>query len=153
MENFDNLFDVEALRNNLDKAQKKEFKDVVPGIYEVRLESCALAASSTNKPMCKMKFTVIGGEYDNQPIFYNKVLVGTNASGELNAMGLHFNNLFLKSMKIFADEEIKFVDFRDYSNLLADIEAEANELKMTFKLEYSKKGDFANYRILDVYKN
>jgi len=155
MENFNELFNVEDLKNSLNAAKENtpEYKDVVPGTYEVKIEKCELAKSKTNKPMCKIRFRIIGGDFDNQCLFYNKVLVGVDNEGKLSAMPLHFNNEFLKSLKVFADEEIVFNDFNDYAGLLLDIADEAEQRNMSFKLQYSIKNDFGEFKILDVYHN
>lgn len=157
MDNFNDLFDVKDLKSKLDAAeesssQSPEFKDVPAGAYEVKLEKGDLVKSSTNKPMCKMQFRIIGGDYDKQCLFYNKVLVGVNKdTGELSAMPLHFNNEFLKSLKVFDDADIVFNDFVDYKNLILDVVEEANKRGLTFKLEYTKKGEFAEFKIKEVY--
>ena len=63
-EKFNKMYDVEALREELNemKNKKGEFKEIPDGQYEVSIKKMALAESSTGKPMLKVDMVIVAGE-------------------------------------------------------------------------------------------
>ena len=159
MTDFNNLFNVEALKQQVANAsaKKTDYPDVPAGKYEVKIAKAELGETKPKdntdpKPMCKIQFEILDGEYKTQRFFYNKPLIGlSKETGELTALPLHYNNEFLKSLNVFADSEIVFEDFNQYKDLLLDI-AETSEIDhLSWLIEYKpgddSKGTFPEFKV------
>lgn len=53
---------------------KDSFEPLPEGQYMCRLDKCTLTQSSTGKPMLKMEWVVIDGEFEGRRLFDNVVL-------------------------------------------------------------------------------
>jgi len=56
------------------KDVKDSFEPLPEGQYMCRLDKCTLTQSSTGKPMLKMEWVVIDGEFEGRRIFDNVVI-------------------------------------------------------------------------------
>lgn len=145
--------DVEGIRNDLAdiEANKKEYKEVPCDTYEVEITKLFLDESkNTGLPMMKVWFKIVEGEYKNQMLFMNQLLM--NQSGKM--FGLHVANEFLRSLK--TSLPVTWVDWVAYSDLLEDIKEELEQRKMTFQLKYGvnkKNPEFKTFTIEQVFDN
>lgn len=150
-EKWNKNMDVEGIRKDLTdiEANKKEYKEVPCDVYEVEITKLFLDESKTSRlPMMKVWFKVVSdGEYKNQLIFMNQMLM--NKDGKMT--GLHWANEFLRSLK--TSLPVSWVDWVEYSKLIEDIKEELEERKMTFQLNYGKKGNFNTYTIENTFDN
>lgn len=153
MNNFNDLYDVNALQNSVKEIESNnggDYPEVPVGKYEVKVEKIELAESKNGMPMAKVQMRIVEGTYKKSCLFYNQVLVGTDKqTGQLTAFGIHNFNKFLKSLD--SGLEIEFKDFKQYENLLLDV-AEQVE-KLVYLVEYSKSNDFPTYKIKEIYED
>lgn len=154
--NFNELYNVELLQKSLNEVENKskksgDFPEVPVGKYEVKIEKIELAATKDGtKPMGKIQFRIIEGEFKKSCLFMNQVLIGTDKkTGELSVLGLHNFNEFLKTLD--SGKEIKFKDFYQYEQLLLDV-AEAVE-SLIYEIQYGKNNDYPTYKVLNIYED
>lgn len=149
--NFD--FDLNDIEESLQTIQNNDITDreVRPGKYEVKIEKIELKSTKDgNKPMAFVQMRIQDGEFKNMCLFYNQVLVGFDKNtGKLTAFGIHNFNKFLKSLD--SGVQIVFKDFKQYANLMLDVSELVENL--TYLIEFTKKGDFANYRVLEIFED
>lgn len=155
MGRFDDLYDVEDLKKNLEEIKQNgtgDFPEIPVGKYEVKVEKIELGASKAGAPMGKIQFRIVEGDYKKSCLFYNQVLVGKNKeTGELTTFGLHNFNQFLKSLAPSDDIEVVFEDFDQYADLLLDIAEDVETL--TYDVQYGKNGDYPTFKVLRYYEN
>ena len=148
MTDFNNLFNVATLKQQVAEAKNNEYPEIPSGKYEVKIVKAELGETKPKdnqdpKPMCKIQFKILDGEYKDNLLFYNKPLIGiSKETGELTALPLHYNNEFLKALKVFDEEEIVFEDFNQYKDLLLDIAEVSETDNLSWLIEY-KAGDQA----------
>lgn len=149
--NFD--FDLNDIEESLQAIQNNDITDreVRPGKYEVKIEKIELKSTKDGgKPMAFVQMRIQDGEFKNMCLFYNQVLVGFDKNtGKLTAFGIHNFNKFLKSLD--SGIQIEFKDFKQYANLMLDVSELVENL--TYLIEFTKKGDFANYRVLEIFED
>lgn len=149
--NFD--FDLNDIEESLQTIQNNDITDreVRPGKYEVKIEKIELKSTKDGgKPMAFVQMRIQDGEFKNMCLFYNQVLVGFDKNtGKLTAFGIHNFNKFLKSLD--SGVQIVFKDFKQYANLMLDVSELVENL--TYLIEFTKKGDFANYRVLEIFED
>lgn len=141
-EQWDNEFDSEALKNDLENVESgnQERKEVPPGQYEVKVTKLELTKSKKGSPMVTCWFKVLAGECVNQLIFMNQVLT--------TGFALHKSNEFLRSMTSLP---VSFESFKQYGFLLMDI-MEDIEGKREYQLNYGKDAKGYNtYKIEKVF--
>lgn len=149
--NFD--FDLNDIEESLQTIQNNDITDreVRPGKYEVKIEKIELKSTKDGgKPMAFVQMRIQDGEFKNMCLFYNQVLVGFDKNtGKLTAFGIHNFNKFLKSLD--SGVQIVFKDFKQYANLMLDVSELVENL--TYLIEFTKKGDFANYKVLEIFED
>ena len=74
--------DLEGLRKDVENASANgtgDFPTIPAGKYEVALASLEIKGTKAdpNRPMLAASFKILTGEYKNQRIFMNRVLLGT----------------------------------------------------------------------------
>lgn len=149
--------------NDLNKAYEKakentyDNEPLPEGVYRVKVEKIELGETGPKSknpgfPMGKIQFRIVEGEYKKQCLFMNKVLVTYDKNGELTAIGLKIFDEFLNSLEPTFD--VSFSEckggFDEYADLLLDVAEDIEPL--TYDLELSYNGDFANYEVLAVYE-
>lgn len=136
--------DLEGLRNDVENASngKKEYVDVPVGTYEVKLVKGEVKATKNGDPMVSLWFKILDGEYKDQLIFFNQVI--------LQGFQIHIVDDFLKSMDSGVD--VHFEDYAQYNDMIMDV-VEACDGKLEFGLEYglNNKG-FNTYKITDIFE-
>lgn len=125
------------------KGNKKEYKKVPVGKYEVKVENMQLGTNKAeDKPMFKVQFKILNGEYENSCLFMNQIIT--------KPFHLKIVNDFLRSLKAF-NSEIKFTDFKNYQELINEVFGLIQD-KVEFALEYTNENGFDKFRITDVFE-
>lgn len=140
-EDWDNQFDSEALKNDLDNVNSNDSNgDEVPyDVYEVKITKLELVLSKTSgKPMVTCWFKILSKKCNSRMIFMNQVIS--------NGFGLHKANEFLRSL---SDVPVTFESFSQYGKLLVDIKGEIDG-KYEYQLNYSK--DAKGYNTFKIEK-
>lgn len=151
-ESFDNIIDVEGLKEEVKKAENssggnKEFVEVPHGKYEVKIDKMFPNVSKKGDPMLTIWFTIINNdEYEGQKIFYNQLLK--------NSWGIHFANELLRSMDTGVN--VGFEGMSAYAQMIEEIfEAIQNE-GLEYALDYrenKKNPKFHEYEIVQVFRS
>lgn len=142
---FDNAFlsdnflaDITAAENG-----QGEQRDVPTGKYEVKIEKMELTKSKAGDPMFTCWFRIIKGEFEKQIIFMNQLTT--------RAFQIHIVNEFLRSLK--TKQEITFVSFSQWGQLIKDAFNEITEAKTEFALDYSENAKgFKEFKIFEVFE-
>lgn len=139
---YDREADLEGLKEDTQKAIENggEFDEVPPGTYEVAISELELTMSKSDKPMVKIWYTILSGDYENNKIFqYQLVDKGQKLA------------IIKPLLEKLSDGEIEvsFESFAQYANLIDEIK----EFSEDNSLEYgeNKKG-FKTYKILEVFE-
>lgn len=123
--------------------------EVPDGEYLVSIERMEVKPTKTSgDPMLAVWFKIVdsksSNEFVNKMIFMNHVLL----KGDKNdSYRIKIANEFLRGLKIFEDEEIKFKNMEDYENLIDDIARDAIGQQYTIEYTHDKKG-FAKFTIV-----
>ena len=143
---YDRETDLEGLKEDTQKAIENdgEFEEVPPGTYEVAVSELELTMSKKDKPMVKIWYTILSGDYENNKIFqYQLVDTGQKLA------------IVKPLLEMLSDGEIEvsFESFAQYANLIDEIKDFAEENSLEYSLEYgeNKKG-FKTYKILEVFE-
>lgn len=141
LERFNAEFKTDELSKEVASASG-EYVDVPAGTYEVKVVKLELGESRNHQPMAKVWFKVLTGEYANQMIFMNQVLI--------SAFGIKKFNDFLSSLQ--SGVPIVFKDYVQYSELIDTV---YNKIDMVheYALDYVDKNEkgYSEYVITDVY--
>lgn len=143
---YDKQTDLEGLKEDTQKAIENggEFEEVPSGTYEVAVSELELTMSKKDKPMVKIWYTILDGEYENNKIFQYQ-LVDT---GQKLAI---IKPLLEKLTE--GEIEVTFESFAQYANLIEEIKDFVEDNSLEYSLEYgeNKKG-FKTYKILEVFE-
>ena len=157
MSRFGNL-DVNQIKNAYSQAKKNTYDNepLPEGVYNVKVEKIELAETGPNSktpgmPMGKIQFRILTGEFKKKCLFMNKVLVGYDKEGKLNALGQKIFDEFLNSLEPTFDVAFSECDgYDDYADMLLDVAEDIEGL--TYDIELTYNGDFPNYEVLEVYE-
>lgn len=146
---WNNSIDVEGLKKDIAEADKGQqntgdYDEVPVGTYECKIEKLELKETKKGDPMVSAWFRILNGEYQNKVMFMNQVVT----------QGFQFSivNRFLKSLDAVDADQVEFVDYGQYNDLLMDI-MEAVDGNLEYLIEYKKsKKDFAVYTVKEVYE-
>ena len=147
---FNDAYDVKNLAEEVAEAEANGetggFEEVPHGTYDVEINKMELKISKSNKPMLSVQFKILAGDEKGRYIFMNQAI-----SAEYKTMHIGICNRFLRSLDS-GIEDIKFVDFHQYAQLIMDIH-EAIDGKLEYSLKYgeTKKG-FNTFEIEEVYE-
>lgn len=143
---YDKKTDLEGLKEDTQKAIENggEFEEVPTGTYEVSISELELTMSKSDKPMVKIWYTILSGDYENNKIFqYQLVDTGQKLA------------IIKPLLEKLTDGEIDviFDSYSQYANLINEIKDFVEDNSLEYSLEYSenKKG-FKTYRILEVFE-
>ena len=141
MKDFDKLFDLSGLKEDIANAKDSEYQDIPVGDYEVKVEKMELVESKKGDPMVSIWFKIVAGDFKEQMIFYNQVIT--------QGFQIHLNNEFLNSFN--SGCLVEFNTYAQYAQLLSDIYV-AVDGTYEYLLSYgqTKKG-YSSYKIKDVY--
>ena len=117
---WDNNADLEGLKKDIADASenKREFKEIPEGTYEVKVDKMELVESKKGDPMVTIWFKIVGKDYKDSLIFYNQVIT--------QGFQIHQANEILRKMQ--SEITVEFKSYSDYAQLLLDIH-EAIDLK------------------------
>ena len=126
--------DLEGLRKDVENASANgtgDFPTIPAGMYEVALASMEIKGpkADPNRPMLAVSFKILTGEYKNQRIFMNRVLLGTkndanmikSAEGWLASLGSGVSTVF--------------EDYKQFNQVVMDV-AEAIDGKLEYAVDY-----------------
>lgn len=129
---------VEDIKNASEN--KQDFKEVPHGTYEVKVDKMEIKATQKGDPMASIWFKIVNGEYKNQRVFMNQVI--------LQGFQIHIVNEFLRSLDSGLD--IEFVNYKQYNDLMLDV-LEAIDGKLEYALEYGENKGFNTFKIKEVF--
>ncbi len=140
--------DVEGLRRDTKEAEKSgrsgEFTEVPVGKYEVMIDKMELKESSKGNPMFSCWFKILEGKYKNNRIFMNQVITQGFQIGIVNT--------FLRDLDVLEDDQIEFIDYSQYNDLIMDIKEAVDNESLGFILDYSKNAkDYSVFKITEVF--
>ena len=143
-EKFDKEIDTNGLQVDIKEAaeNKRSFREVPHGVYEIEIEKMELIASKAGDPMVTVWFKVLEGEYKGSLIFMNQVVN--------QGFQIHIVNEFLRSLG--SGIEIEFKNYSQYGQLLMDVH-EAIDEKFEYGLDYDENNKgFNTFKITQIYK-
>ena len=141
---WDNNADLEGLKKDIADVSenKREFKEIPEGNYEVKVEKMELVESKKGDPMVSIWFKILTGDFKDSFIFYNQVIT--------QGFQIHQANEILRKMQ--SEITVEFKSYSDYAQLLLDIH-EAIDGKFEFALKLGKnKNGFNTYDIVEVFE-
>ena len=131
---FDNKFDVEGLKKDVQEASKGgagKREDVPYGTYEVKIDKLELVESSKGDPMVSCWMRIQEGNFKKSVIFMNQVIT--------QGFQIHIANEFLRSLD--SGVKVEFKSYSQYAQLLMDIhEAIDGQLEYLVEYDENKKG-------------
>ena len=126
--------DLEGLRKDVENASANgtgDFPTIPAGMYEVALASMEIKGTKAdpNRPMLAVSFKILTGEYKNQRIFMNRVLLGTKNDANMikSAEG------WLGSLD--SGVSTVFEDYKQFNQVVLDV-AEAIDGKLEYAVDY-----------------
>ena len=121
-----------------------DYAEVPVGTYEIKIEKMELKESSKGDPMFSAWFRIQSGQYQNQLLFMNAVIVQGFQIGNVNR--------FLRSLEVLEDDEVEFKDYSQYNDLIMDIKEAIDEQGLSYAVDYRKnRKDFPIYTIKEVF--
>ena len=149
-ESFDNIIDVEGLKEEVKKAESNsggEFVEVPHGKYEVKIDKMFPNLSKKGDPMLTIWFTIINNdEFEGQKIFYNQLLK--------NSWGIHFANELLRSFD--TGVTVSFEGMSAYAQMIEEIFKVIQNEGLEYALDYrenKKNPKFNEYEIVQVFRS
>lgn len=141
---FDNAFDIEGLKKDIKEAEQngQNYEDVPTGEYVVNINKLELTESKKGDPMLTCWFKILEGDHKNQLIFMNQVIK--------QGFQVHITNEFLRSLGI--EKDIHFETFRQYGQLIFEIENEIEDQQLEYALDYGMKKGFSTFKITQVFE-
>ena len=126
-----------------------EYPEVPNGRYEVAIDSMVLKPTKkTGAPMLSVRFTIVEGEYKNQKLFMNQVVL---MGDEHDSIRVSTANRFLKSLG--TDIPISFEGVGEYEALIEQVFDEVQKNELEYLLELGEnKGGYKTYTIKEVYE-
>ncbi len=126
--------DLEGLRKDVENASANgtgDFPTIPAGKYEVALASMEIKGTKAdpNRPMLAVSFKILTGEYKNQRIFMNRVLLGTKNDANMikSAEG------WLASLD--SGVSTVFEDYKQFNQVVLDV-GEAIDGKLEYAVDY-----------------
>lgn len=142
---FNEMFDVEGLKKDMEEVGNTEFKTVPAGDYEISIEKLELTTTKDGtKPMLSCWMKILVGDYEGQLLFYNQTIN--------TGFGLVKTKEFLQSLE--SGLNITFDDFDQYETLVNNVYDSINgkhEYLVELTQTESKGNTYNNYKIKKVY--
>ena len=143
---YDKMVDLEGLQADVKEAMENggDFKEVPHDTYEVQVEKLELGMSKSDKPMIKIWYKILDGDYKNSKIFHNQ-LVDTGQK-------IHIAKQLLDSFSE-GDRPIEFETYQQYAEDIEELKEYIDDNKLEYSLEYGKnKNGYDTYKILEVFE-
>lgn len=132
---------------NPDNKKGGDYEEVPHGKYVVAIEQMEVKKTKTsNKPMLSIWFKILEGDFENNIIFYNQVIV--------EDFQISIAKDMLKELVAKCDKapEIKFEGYAKFNKLVMDVfELLADDYEYLLEYKAGKKG-FSKYYIKEVYE-
>lgn len=150
---FNDCIDMTTLEEEIKNAQtgKTEYVEVPDDTYEVRIEKLELGESKAGKPMLKVWFKIIVGEYKNSMMFMNQTID--------KGFGLHKAFEFLRSLGTDVSVDMKVSDFKSIGefyeavdNACMDIKEKIDTDGIEYAVECKTVKGFKNFEVKQVFK-
>lgn len=136
---FDKEVDLAKLTDDANEIIKNggtgEYPDIEAGNYHGKVEKLELGATKDGRPMLKCQFRITTNPHKNQCLFQNRVLYGTKNDANMIASAIGWLNSLAPSDAI---DEIKFVSYSQFADLVMDIAEDISELE--YDVEYDPNG-------------
>lgn len=145
---IDKSVDLEGLRKDVAEASANgtgDFPTIPAGTYEVKLVSLEIKGTKKdNRPMLAASFKILTGEYKNQRLFMNRVLMGTKDDGRMikSAVG------WLETLE--SGVPVSFEGYKQFNQLVMDV-AEAIDGNLEYAVDYDDD-QFNSIKITDVFE-
>jgi hypothetical protein len=139
---FNELFDVEGLKKDLEKNANGGFEKTPFGEYVVKLVKMELKESSKGDPLFVVWFEILEGDMKGKMIFMNQSIT--------KAFQLHICNEMLRSLD--SGLEVVFDDFEQYGNLIEQIKFKVDEYQLEYLLDYAEKKGYDTFKIKEVFE-
>lgn len=143
--------DLEGLRKDVENASANgtgDFPTIPAGKYEVALASMEIKGTKAdpNRPMLAVSFKILTGEYKNQRIFMNRVLLGTKNDANMikSAEG------WLASLD--SGVSTIFEDYKQFNQVVMDVAEAIEEAGLTYAVDYDPDR-FNSISILEVFED
>lgn len=142
---FDNMVDLEGLKNDAKEASERgaDFTEIPCGEYEVRVERLEMGETKDGSPKMMVWFKIVNGVYKGQMIFWNQKIS--------KGFHIHLCNTFLRSLE--TSQEVTFDSFRQYAELMFEIEGEIKRNGWEYALEYGERNKFKTFKILERFED
>jgi hypothetical protein len=137
---FDELFDIDGLKKDLEEAKNNKYDEVPCGEYECHICKMELTETKKGEPMLTVWFEILQGDYKKQKIFMNQVIS--------KGFQIHVCNEFLRSLDSGLD--ITFDSFKQYGKLIDDVYFAVKDLE--FALEYGEKKGYKTFTITEIFE-
>ncbi|KAA0777641.1 DUF669 domain-containing protein [Bacillus sp. BB51/4] len=150
---FDKKIDLEALAADVKEVEENgggDFEPLPDGQYEVAVEKLELTESKKGDPMLTIWFKIVEGDYEGQRLFYNKVMQPQN--DKAFGFQVHQNNEMLRALWDCDKDDVKFLSFGEYADLVLDIHEDIDgQFEYLLSKETDKNG-FDQFKILEVFE-
>lgn len=131
----------DAVKQLKDVQQNNSYEEIPDGTYMCSLSKLELAETKAGKPMVKVQFKVVEGEFKKRNIFGNFVFT--------KGFPMHKALEFLRSLQVFDVSEVDFDgNFKHFNDLLLDIAENAEDMK--FEVVKSTDGEWSRIEVTDV---
>lgn len=138
---FDELFDINSLKNDIAEAKSNKYDEVPCGEYECHICKMELTESKKGEPMFTCWFEILEGDYKKQKIFMNQLIS--------KGLQIHIVNEFLRTLD--TEFDITFDSFKQYGKLIEDIYNDVSNLE--FVLNYGEKKGFKTFTITEIFED
>ena len=145
---IDKSVDLEGLRKDVEEASANgtgDFPTIPAGKYEVALVSLEIKGTKKdpNRPMLAASFKILSGEYKNQRLFLNRVLMGTKDDGRMIKSAVGWLNTLESGVAV------SFEGYKQFNQTVLDV-AEAIDGKIEYAVEYDPD-QFNSIKIVEVF--
>lgn len=91
---------------NVDFSEAVEIQLIPVGWYHVRIEKAEPKSASTGNPIVSVLLRVVGGEYDQQPLFHNWPMSGDGAGITKGALRIFLSDDAAETRTSFSTDEL-----------------------------------------------
>lgn len=124
----------------LDEIEATDGNKIPHGVYECTLGGLEVGLSKSNKPMLKVRFNIVN---DKRSIFVNQIIE--------KPFQVSLAKKLLNSMD--TDVKVVFESYTQFNELCAQIKQSAEELKLSFEVNYGEEKGYDKVEITNVFEN
>ena len=144
-EKFNEMFDIEGLKQDVANSSTGDYVEVPKGDYEVSVTKLELGqtgekSKNPGMPMAKVWFKVVAGDYKDQLIFMNQMLT--------SGFGIHKMNEFMNSLE--SGETVVFENFAQYGALMETVFDAVKDFEYQLAYGENNKG-YSTYEIVQKF--